>query len=181
MLSLCLQVSTLGREVADLSQVMKRMAQIMETLMSPVPQSAVVCPTHHSPAHHTYLSPPNCAQSYVSPSSSQTATIWTDTPMSLPSSPLTIRQQHVPMIHRPHSLQLGYPAIPSTTPPPNPNSSALSSAEMSHFTDGSSGSVRSRVHSSPPQDGGDEGPHQSSSCSLPTGLGGLYHNPNQGL
>lgn len=177
---------------------MKRMVQIMETFMSSVPQPAVVCPTHYSPAHHTYLSPPNRPQSYVSPSSSQTASIWTDRPVSLPPSPLNTPQQCAPkshvdsLIHRPHDLQLGYPGIPSSTPPSTPNSSALhlqphmpssplSTAEISHFTDGSSCSIRPRVHSSPLQDGGNEGPHQSSDCSPPTGLGGPYHNPNQSL
>lgn len=171
--------------MADLGQVMKRMAQIMETLVPPVPQVAVVCPTHHSPA---YLPPPpNCPQSYTLPSTSQTASIWTDTPMSLHSSLLTIPQQHVPMSHvdslvqRPHNLQLGYPALPRSTPPPTPNSSAPGSAEISRFTDGSTCSLRSRVHSSPPQDGGDEDPHRGSGCSPPTGLGGPCRNSNRSL
>lgn len=155
--------------------------------MPSVPQAAVVCPTHHSPAHHTYLSPPNCPQSYALPSSSQTASIWTDTPMSLHSSLLTIPQQHVPMSHvdslvqRPHNLKLEYPTIPSSTPPQTQNSSALSYAEIFHFTDGSSCSLRSRVHSSPLQDRGDEGSHQSSGCAPHTGLGGPYRNSNQSL
>nr|XP_020469927.1 potassium voltage-gated channel subfamily H member 8 isoform X2 [Monopterus albus] len=165
------QVSSLGREVADLGRVMKRMAQLMETLISSVPQPAVVCPTHYSPAHHTYLPHTNPPQSYPSPSSSQTALIWTDTPMSLPSSPLTIPQQHDLICHadsltrRPQELQLRHTVIPSSAPTPAPNSSALqlqpnmyssplSSPEISHFKDGACSSIRSRVHSPPLQDGG---------------------------
>ncbi|XP_044028107.1 potassium voltage-gated channel subfamily H member 8 isoform X2 [Siniperca chuatsi] len=196
------QVSTLGREVADLGRVMKRMAQLMETLMSSVPQATVVCPTHYSPAHHTFLPHHNPPQSYPSPSSSQTASIWMDTPMSLPSSPLTIPLQHGAICHKdslthgPKELQLGYPTIPSSTLPPTPNSalqlqpviaephlpsSSLSSPETSHYKDGLSGSIRSRVHSPPTQDWGNEDPHQSSGCSQQTGLGGTYHNPTKGL
>ncbi|XP_070777287.1 voltage-gated delayed rectifier potassium channel KCNH8 [Enoplosus armatus] len=196
------QVSNLGREVADLGRVMKRMTQLMETLMSSVPQPTVVCPTHYSPAHHTYLHP-NPPQSYPSPSSSQTASIWMDTPISLPSSPLTIPQQQGAichqdsLTHRPQDLQLGYPVIPSSTLPPTLNlsalqlqpaiaephlpSSPLNSPEISHYKDGLSGSIRSRVHSPPPQDEGDEGPLQISGCSPQTGLGGTYHNPTKGL
>ncbi|XP_026155967.1 potassium voltage-gated channel subfamily H member 8 [Mastacembelus armatus] len=165
------QVSSLGREVADLGQVMKRMVQLMETLMSSVPQPAVVCPTHCSPAHHTYLPHLNPPQSYPPPSSPQTSSVWTDTPMSLPSSPLTIPQQHDPICHvdsftlKPQDLQLGHPSIHSSTPPPTPisavhhlhpqmPSSPLSSPEISHFKDGASSTIRSRVHSPPPQDGG---------------------------
>ncbi|XP_059206694.1 potassium voltage-gated channel subfamily H member 8 [Centropristis striata] len=191
------QVCNLGREVADLGQVMRRMTQLMETLLSSAPQPTVVCPTHYSPAH--YLPHPTPPQSYPSPSSSQTASIWMDTPMSLPSSPLTIPQQHGamchqdPLTHRPQDLQLGYPAITSSSPPPTCNSSALqlqpvigeshppssplSSPESSHYKDVT---IRSRVHS-PLQDGGDEGPHQSSGCSPQTGLGGTYHNQTKGL
>ncbi|KAM9339876.1 voltage-gated delayed rectifier potassium channel KCNH8 [Symphorus nematophorus] len=198
------QVSTLGREVADLGRVMKRMAQLMETLMSSsVPQPTVVCPSHYSPVHHAYLPHPNPPQSYPSPSSSQTASVWMDTPMSLPSSPIIIPQQHGVMCHkdsqthRPQDLQLGYPSISSSTLPPTPNSSTLqlqsiitephlpssplSSPEMSHYRDGVSGAIRSRVHSPSLQDGGDEGPLQSSGRSSQTGLGGTYHNPTMGL
>ncbi|TKS88571.1 Potassium voltage-gated channel subfamily H member 8 [Collichthys lucidus] len=192
-----LNVSTLGREVADLGQVMKRMAQLMETLIPSVPQPTVICPTHYSPAHHTYLPHPNPPQSYPSQSSSQTASMWMDTPMSLPSSPILIPQQHGAICHkdsfthRPQDLQLGYPAIPSSTLPPSPNSSALqlqpiiaephlpsspfSSPEISQHKDRVSGSIRSRLHSPPLQDGGDEGPHQSSV------LEGTYHNSTMGL
>ncbi|XP_035477169.2 potassium voltage-gated channel subfamily H member 8 isoform X2 [Scophthalmus maximus] len=182
------QVSTLGREVADLGRVMKRMAQLMETLMSSVPPPSVGCP-----AHHGYLPPP---QSYPSPS--QTASIWTDTPVSLPSSPLTIPHLHGAichmdsLAHRPQDLQLGYPANPSSTPPSTPNSSvlqlqphmpssSLGSPEISHHIDGACSSFRSRVHSPPPQDGGNEGPHRPSGCSPQTGLEGGYHKPTKGL
>ncbi|KAG7245072.1 hypothetical protein INR49_023638 [Caranx melampygus] len=82
------QVSSLGREVADLGRVMRRMAQLMENIMSSVPPPSVDCPTQNSPAHHTFLPHPNPPQSYPSPA--QTASVWTDTPMSLPSSPLII-------------------------------------------------------------------------------------------
>ncbi|XP_070702239.1 voltage-gated delayed rectifier potassium channel KCNH8 [Pempheris klunzingeri] len=197
------QVSTLGKEVADLGQVMKRMAQLMENLMSSMPQSTVICPTHYSPAHHTYLPHPNPPQSYPSPSSSQTACIWMDTPMSLPSSPHTIPQQHGAkchqdsLIHRPQDLQLGNPTFASSTLPPATNSSALqiqsvitdphlpssplSSPEISHHKEEVLDSIRSWVHSPPPQDEGDEGPHQSSGCSPQTRLQGTYHNPTEGL
>lgn len=200
--SLCLQVSTLGREVADLGCVMKRMAQLMETLMTSLPHASVICPTHYSPAHHTYLPHPNPPPSYPSPSSSQTASTWTDTPMSLPSSPLTIPQQHGQichmdsLTHRPQDFQLG---CPSSTPPLTPNTSAFQlqrssivaeshlpssphgSPETSNYEDGVSDSIRSRVYSPPPQDGGDEGPHQSSGCSPQTGFRGNYQDQTKGL
>ncbi|XP_030004020.1 potassium voltage-gated channel subfamily H member 8 [Sphaeramia orbicularis] len=196
------QVNTLGREVADLGRVMKRMAQLMETFMSSAPPPSVVCPTYCSPAHHPFLPHPNPPQSYPSPPSCQTASIWTDTPMSLPSSPLTHPQQHGAIFHmdsachthRPQDLLLGYPPVSSSTPPPTPNSSALQlqpssanaqsqmpSSEITFYTDGVSGSIRSTVHSPPPQDGGDEGSHQRSGCSPQTGLEETYHNPNTGL
>nr|XP_046272825.1 potassium voltage-gated channel subfamily H member 8 [Scatophagus argus] len=192
------QVSALGREVADLGQVMKRMVQLMETLMPPVPQPTVVCPTHYSPGHHTYLSHSNPPQSYPSPSSSQTASLWTNTPMSLPSSPVIISQQcgvichKDSLAHRPQDLQLGDSAIPSSALSPtasasqlqpiiHPTSSPLSSPEISQYKDGVSGSIRSRVHSPPLQDGGDEDPHQSSGCSPQTGLGRGCHNQTKGL
>ncbi|XP_069032835.1 voltage-gated delayed rectifier potassium channel KCNH8 [Embiotoca jacksoni] len=197
------QVSTLRREVADLGQVMKRMVQLMETLMPSVPQPAVVCPTHCSPAHHTYLHHPTSPQSYPSPPSSQTASMWTDTPMSLPSSTLTISQQHGTMCHvdllthRPQSLQLGYPAVHSSAPPttssavqlqpssiisePHMPSTAVGSPDFSLCKDGASQPIRLRVHSPPPQDGGEEGPLQSSGSSPQTGLKGFCHNPNASL
>ncbi|XP_069371907.1 voltage-gated delayed rectifier potassium channel KCNH8 isoform X2 [Paralichthys olivaceus] len=183
------QVSSLGKEVADLGQVMKRMAQLMETLMSSMPPPSVDCLTHCA-----YLPHPH----HPHPSPSQTATMWTNTPLSLPSSPLTIPHQHSAMCHmdslahRPQDLQLGYSAIPSSTPPPTPissilqlqphlPSSSLSSPEISNLRDGDCGSIRSRVHSPPLQDGGDEGPHQSAGCSPQTGLEGGYHKPTRGL
>ncbi|XP_034748600.1 potassium voltage-gated channel subfamily H member 8 [Etheostoma cragini] len=187
------QVSNLGREVADLGQGMKRMAQLMETLMS-APQPTVVCSTHCSPAHITYLPHPTPPMSYPSPASSQTASIWTDTPISLPSSPFTIPQQHGAicqtdsLTHRSQDLQLRYPAIPSSSPPTTHNTSALqrqpsplSSPEISYYKEGVLVSIRSRVHSPTPRDGGDEGPHQSSGCSPQPRHGGTYHNPTKGL
>ncbi|TNN72199.1 Potassium voltage-gated channel subfamily H member 8 [Liparis tanakae] len=197
------QVSNLGREVADLGQVMRRMAQLMETLMSSTPQPTAVCQTCYSPAHLTYLTPPTPPLSYPSPRSTQTASIWTDMPVSLPS-PLTIPQQHGATCHtdfltqRSQDLQLGYSAILIPTPPPTRNSSALplqpvvsehhlpssplSSPEMSHHKDtGVPVSIRSREHNPPSPGDGDEGSHRSSGCSLQTGLGGAYHNPNKGL
>lgn len=175
----------------------------MEAFMPSVPHPTIVCPTHYSPAHHTYLPHPNPPQSYPSPSSSQTASIWMDTATSLPSSPAIIPQQHGAMCHkdflthRPQDLQLGYPTIPNPTLPPTPNStdlqlqpiiaephlpsSPLSSPEISHYSDGVSGSIRSRGQSPPLQERRDEDPHQSSGCSPKTGLGGTYHNPTKGL
>ncbi len=182
---------------------MKRMAQLMETLMPSVPQPTVVCPTHYSPVRHTYLPHPNPPQSYPSPSSSHTASIWMDTPVSLPSSPIIIPPQHGAIchqdsqMHRPQDLQLGYPAVPGSSLPPSPNSSTLqllpivpeppllssplSSPESSYYKDGVSDSIRSGVHSPLLCDEGDEDPHQSSGCSLQSGHGGTYHNPNKGL
>lgn len=164
--------------------------------MSSAPPPSADCPTHYSPAHRTFVPHPNPPQSYPSPA--QTASTWTDTPMSLPSSPLIIPQQHGAichmdsLMHRPQDLQLGYRAMPSSTPPSTSSSSALqlqphmpssphSSPEISHYKDRAGSSIRSRVHSPPPQAGGDEGPHQSSGCSPQTGLGGVYHEPAKGL
>ncbi|KAM3596518.1 uncharacterized protein V6R79_015986 [Siganus canaliculatus] len=190
------QVTTLGREVADLGRVMKRMAHLMETFMPPVPPPTVVCPTHYSPAHRAYLAHANPPQSYPSPSSSQTASTWMDTPMSLPSSPIVIPQSHGAMCHkdsltcRPQDLQLGYSAMPSSTLPPAPNSSAfplqpviaephlpsspLSSPEIPQYKDGLSQSPLL-------QERRDEGPHQASGSSPQTGLGGSYHSSSKGL
>lgn len=170
--------------------------------MPSLPQTTVVCPMHYSPAHHT-LPHPSPPQSYPSLSSSQTASIWMDTPMSLPSSPVVIPQQHGiiyqkdSLTHRPQDLQLGYAALPRSTLPPTPNSfdphlqsiitkiqppsSPLGSPEMSHHKDNVSGSVKSMEHSPPPRDGGDEGSHQSSGCSPQCGLRGTYKNPTKGL
>ncbi|KAI4817443.1 hypothetical protein KUCAC02_010844, partial [Chaenocephalus aceratus] len=180
-------VSSLGREVSDLGQVMRRMAQLMETLMTSAPQPAVVCPTHCSPAHLTYLHHP---QAYPPPSPAHTAT------MSFPSSPYNAPQHHGaicqadPLIYRQQDLQLGYPAIPSSTPPlirdspslliaePHSLSSPLSSPEVSPYKDGVSVSFRSILDGPPAQHEGDEDPHQS--CSQ-TGLGVTYHRPTKGL
>ncbi|KAM4550366.1 voltage-gated delayed rectifier potassium channel KCNH8 [Fundulus diaphanus] len=181
------QVSTLRREVADLGQVMKRMATLMETLTPSVPQPAVICPTHYSPAHHTYLHCPSPPQPYHSPS--KATSIWTDPPMPLPCSSLTISQQHTAMcypdslVHRPQSLQLVYPAIPRSTPPLTPDLSSrqqqppsgISEPPMAH------GSITLRVHSPPLRDGGDEDPHRSPGCSSHSGPVRLYPNPSQGL
>ncbi|XP_034096928.1 potassium voltage-gated channel subfamily H member 8 [Gymnodraco acuticeps] len=187
------QVSSLGREVSDLGQVMRRMAQLMETLMTSAPQPAVVCPTHCSPPHLTYLHHP---QAYPPPSPAHTATIWTDTPMSFPSSPYNAPLHHGaicqadPLIYRQQDLQLGYPAIPSSTPPlirnspslfiaePHSLSSPLSSPEVSPYKDGVSVSFRSILDGPPAQHEGDKDPHQS--CSQ-TGLGVTYHQPTKGL
>ncbi|XP_058474434.1 potassium voltage-gated channel subfamily H member 8 [Solea solea] len=190
------QVSSLGREVADLGRVMKRMAELMETLMSSVPPSSTGCPAHFLQAHGgaclPHLNPP---QTYPPP---QTASIWTDTPVSLPTSPLTVPHQHGAicnmdsLTHRPQELQLRYTTNRSSTPPPTPNSSTVhlqpytpssspSSLETSQHRGRACGSIRSRVQSPPPQDGGDEGPHPSSGCSPQTELGGSYHTPAKGL
>ncbi|MEQ2243755.1 hypothetical protein ILYODFUR_010110, partial [Ilyodon furcidens] len=181
------QVSTLRREVADLGQVMKRMATLMENLMPSVPQPSIICPTHYSPAHHTYLHCPSPPQPCHSPS--KAASIWTDPPMPLPCSSLTISQQHTAMCyadsltHRPQSLQLVYPAIPRSPPCLTPDLSTwqpeLSSSIPEPPTP--SGSIRLRVHSSPLRDGGDKDPHKSPGCSSQTGSISLHPNPSQGL
>ncbi|XP_068603669.1 potassium voltage-gated channel subfamily H member 8 [Brachionichthys hirsutus] len=198
------QVAILGREVADLGHVMKRMVHLMETLVPLVPQPAVVCPTHYSPAHHTYLRHPDPPQSYSSQSPSQTTSLWMDPPISLPPpSPIVIHQQHGGMCHkdslthRPQDLQRMCPNVPSSNLPPVPSSPALrlppivaephlptshlSSPEILQHKNGVSGSIRSRVQSPSLQDRGDEDPHQSSGCPPHSGLGGTYHNPAKGL
>ncbi|XP_034016972.1 potassium voltage-gated channel subfamily H member 8 [Thalassophryne amazonica] len=133
------QVSTLGKEVADLGHVMKRMAQLMETLMLSLPQPSIICPTHCSPAHHPLLSHPAASASYPPPSSSQLTSTWTDMPTSLPSPgnttqlPFSLSQQHGGICHMdsishkhiPQDLQVGYTTAPNSTPPQSPNSSAL--------------------------------------------------------
>lgn len=124
-------MSTLRREVSDLGQVMKRMAQLMETLVQSGPQPAAVCPTHYSPTQHAYLHPPSHPQCHPSPSPSKTASLWTDPPMPLPSSSLTISQQCSSMYHtdslinRPQTLQIEFSAIPSSTQASTPDTSAL--------------------------------------------------------
>ncbi|XP_028316812.1 potassium voltage-gated channel subfamily H member 8 [Gouania willdenowi] len=194
------QVSTLRREVSDLGQVMKRMAQLMETLMPSVPQPALVCPAHFSPAHHTYLHHSSPPQSYPSPSSSQTASVWTDTPTSLPACPFTISQQLGVTCHvesytqRPQSLHLRCPTVASPALPsayqllpsfaatePLMPSSSLSSPDFSHFKDGVSSPFSSRVHSPSLQDGGEEGPLLSSGHSSQTGLGGIFYSQSRTL
>lgn len=182
---------------------MKRMVQLMETLIPSVPQPAVICPTHYSPAHHTYLHCRTPPQPYSSPSPSKAASIWTDLPVPLPSSPLTISQQHGTichvdsLTHRAQSLQLQYPAIPRATLPPDISvlqpqppsvaseppmpSTSFSSPDFSRDKDGAPSTVTPRVHIPPPQDGGEDGPYRSSGCPSQTGLGGLYPNPTLGL
>ncbi|XP_015229610.1 PREDICTED: potassium voltage-gated channel subfamily H member 8 isoform X2 [Cyprinodon variegatus] len=181
------QVSILRREVADLGQVMKRMATLMETLTPLVPQPAIICPTHYSPAHHTYMHCPSPPQSYHSPS--KAASIWTDPPMPLPCSSLTMSQQHTAMCfadsqtHRPQSLQLVHPAIPRSTPPLTPDISSRIPQLPSGIPELSmdSSSIRFTVQSPPPQDGGEEDPHRSPGCSSQTGHIRLYQSPDQGL
>lgn len=189
--------------MADLGQVMKRMVQLMEHLLPSVPHPTVVCPTHYSPGHHTYLPHPNPSQSYPSPSSSQTASIWMDTPLSLPSSPFISPQQHVAvchkdsLTHRPQELQLGYPTLPISTLPTPPNSfalqlqpiitephlpsSPLSSPEISQNNDMVCGLIKPKECGQPLQDTGDEGGHQSSRDSPQTEFSGTYHNSDKGL
>lgn len=157
-----LQVSTLRREVADLGQVMKRMATLMEALTPSVPQPAIICPTRYSPAHQTYLHCPSPPKPCHSPS--KAAPIWTDPPMPLPCSSLTISQQHSAMCyadsltHRPQSLQLVCPAIiPKSTPPLTPDlSSRQPPPPLSVIPEPPlpSSSIRLRVHSLLPLDGG---------------------------
>ena len=62
-----LQVSSLGKEVADLGQVMKRMAHLMETLMSSVPAPSVDCLSHRLQTQCPYL-PPSSPPSPPTPS-----------------------------------------------------------------------------------------------------------------
>ncbi|KAM9385711.1 voltage-gated delayed rectifier potassium channel KCNH8 [Pholidichthys leucotaenia] len=196
------QVSTLRREVADLGQVMKRMVHFMETLLPSAPQPTLVCPTHYSPVHHTHLHHPTSPQPYPAAQfSPQTASIWTDTPRSLPSSPLTICQQRGPLCHMdsrsnsPQDCWSGDPAVSSSTPDssvleqqlssttsePHMPSSLISSPDFSYHKDGGSASIRPRIHTPPPQDGGDEGSLQSSGNSPKTGFRDIYHNPTKHL
>lgn len=183
---LCRQVSNLGKEVADLRQVMKRMVQLMESLLPSLPQSSGVCPTHCSPGHHTCLPHPNPAQSFPSPSSSQMASMSMDTPMSLPSSPVIVPQQHGVVYHRdahrPQDLQMGCPILPSSLLPSNSfalqfqtiltetrcSSTSVSSPAASQHKDDVSGPITSRQHSPLMPDQGDV----SSGGSTQTGLGG---------
>lgn len=183
---LCRQVSNLGKEVADLRQVMKRMVQLMETLLPSLPQPSVVCPARCSPGHHAYLSHANPAQSFPSSSSSQLASISMDTPMSLPSSPVVVPQHHGVVhhrdAHRPHDLQAGCPVLPSSILPSNSfalhfqpiltetrfPSSPVGSPAASQRKDAASGPIQSRQHSLLMPDRGDVG----SGGSTQTELGG---------
>ncbi|XP_041823294.1 potassium voltage-gated channel subfamily H member 8 isoform X5 [Melanotaenia boesemani] len=170
-------VGTIQRDVAELGQVMKRIAHLMETFMSTAPQPAVVCPMHYSPAHHTYLHPSNPPQSL--PSFSKSESICTDPLIPLTSSSFTISQQQSTMchldsiLHRPQNLQSGYPPIPSSTPLPAPDTSFLQlhpssvtsktpmhspplcSPDFSHKEDRALSSIKLGEHSSPPQDRGE--------------------------
>lgn len=166
---------------------MKRMATLMETLTPSVPQPAIICPPHYSPAHHTYLHCPSPPQPCHSPS--KAASIWTDAPIPLPCSSLTMSQQHAAMCyadsltHRPQSLQLVYPANPRSTPPLTPDLSCRQQQPPSVIPEPlmPSGSARLRVHSPPPQDGGDEDPHKSPECSSQTGPVRFYPSQTQDL
>lgn len=171
--------------MADIRQVMKRMVQLMETLLPSLPQSSVVCPTHCSPGHHTYLSHPSPAQSFPSPGS-----IAMDTPMSLPSSPVIAPQQHSAVYHRdahrPQDLQVGCSGLPSshlpshsfalhfqpvlteTHLPFSPGGSPIASRRRDEV----SGSVTQRQHSPLLPDQGKVVSRQSSGCSTQTEPGG---------
>lgn len=170
--------------MAEIRQVMKRMVQLMETLLPSLPQSSVVCPTHCSPGHHTYLSHPSPAQSFPSPSSSQTASVVMDTPISLPSSPVIVPQQHGAVYHR--DLQVGCSGLPSSRLPSHSFAlhfkpiltethfpfSPVSSPITSQRKDEVSGPVTSRQHSPLLPDQGNVSRRQSSGCSTHTELGG---------
>ncbi|KAM6900027.1 voltage-gated delayed rectifier potassium channel KCNH8 [Xenentodon cancila] len=195
------QVSTLRREVSDLGQVMKRMAQLMETLVPLGPQP-VVCPSHYSPTQNAYLHPRAHAQCHPSPSPSKTTSIWTDPPMPLPSSSLTISKQHSSMCHtaslinRPQTLQVEYAAVLGSTPPPTPDTSTLQLQSSSVITESSSSfslqdfscnedeasnPIRSRIHCPSLQDREDEDLRQRSGYSPHTSLQRVYHNPAKNL
>ncbi|XP_011479155.1 potassium voltage-gated channel subfamily H member 8 [Oryzias latipes] len=197
------QVGTLRKEVADLGQVMKRMAQLMETLIPSVQPPTIVCPAHYSPAHHMCLRPATPTRSCPSPSPSKTASIWTEAPMPLTSPSLAAAQQHSVMchtdflIHRPQSLQAACPAMPSSASPLTPDSYQLQPASVISELPMPSSScslhdipccevqaptpIMSSVDSSPPQDGGQRGLYHSSGSSPQTGLGLVHRCPNQGL
>ncbi|CAL8364200.1 unnamed protein product, partial [Arctogadus glacialis] len=86
------EVSSLGREVAELGRVMRGMAHLMETLISPPPpQPPSLCSMHCSPGRparllHPTQFHPSSPSSSPSPSFSQAAPVWTDTPLSSPRS-----------------------------------------------------------------------------------------------
>lgn len=165
----------------------------METLLPSLPQSSAVCPTHCSPGHHTCLSHPNPAQSFPSPSSSsssQLASIAMGTPISLPSSPAIVPQQHSAVYHRdahrPQDLQVGCSGLPSSRLPSHsfalhfqpiltethfpfsPGSSPITSQRKDEV----SGPFTSRQHSPLLPDQGKVSRRQSSGPSTQTELGG---------
>lgn len=163
----------------------------METLVPSLPQSSVVCPTHCSPGHHTFLPYPSPAQSLPLPSSSQTASVAMDTPMSLPSSPVTAAQQHSAVYHRdahrPQDPQVGCSGLPGSRLPSHsfalhfqplltethfsfsPGSSPITSQRK----DEGSGPVSSRQHSPLlPDQRRAVSRRQSSGCPAQTELGG---------
>ncbi|CAL8397150.1 unnamed protein product, partial [Gadus morhua 'NCC'] len=86
------EVSSLSREVAELGRVMRGMAHLMETLISPPPpQPPSLCSMHCSPGRparllHPTQFHPSSPSSSSSPSFSQAAPVWTDTPLSSPRS-----------------------------------------------------------------------------------------------
>ncbi|XP_061885257.1 potassium voltage-gated channel subfamily H member 8 [Entelurus aequoreus] len=144
------QVFHLGREVSDLGQMMKRMSQLMETLMSPGAQAGLVC----SPGHHMFQPHTSCLPS---PPLSQTASVWTDTPTSLPPP------------WRPGPRDLPFPS-PVMAAEAGLTSSPLSSPETCRQgQDGLSTSIRSRACGPPPRDGGYARLHGGSGCSLQSG------------
>lgn len=173
---------------------MKRMVQLMETLLPSLPQSSVVCPAHCSPGHHTYLAHPNPAQSLSLQSASQAASVSMDTPMSLPSSPVIVPQQHSVVhhrdAHRPQDVQAGCPVVTSSLLPSN--SFALhfqpiltethlpSSPVRSQHKDEISGPIQSRQHSPLMPDQGDVDHHQRPGSSTQTDLGGTWHSLTTG-
>lgn len=189
--------------MSDLGQVMRRMVQLMENLLPSVPQPPVVCPTHYSPAHRAHLPHPSPPRSYPSPSSSHSASPWTDTPMSLPPSPVVVPQPRGAicnrdfLTHRPQNLQPGLPASPGSTLPPAPNSlvlqlrcsaaeplapsSPLSPPETSQHTETVCGAVMSREHSPSLRGGGDEDLHQTHQTVLhKLGMGGASTSQPRG-
>ncbi|CAL8372155.1 unnamed protein product [Boreogadus saida] len=82
-----MEVSSLGREVAELGRVMRGMAHLMETLISPPPpQPPSLCSMHCSPGRPARLLHPTQFHPSSSPSFSQAAPVWRDTPLSSPRS-----------------------------------------------------------------------------------------------
>lgn len=176
--------------MADIRQVMQRMVQLMETLLPSLPQPPVVCPTHCSPAHHAYLSHSSPTHSFPSPSFSQMTSLAMDTPISLPSSPVIVPQQHRAVCHRdprrPQDPQAGCPGLPSSRLPSHsfalhfqpiltethfpfsPSRSPLTSQRK----DGAPCPAPSRQHSPLLPDQGGVNRPQSSGRSTQTELGG---------